>query len=63
MNKLHYESPHTTLKPMDRVIVVTDPAHTGRIERFSGDGMMAWVRWHRGYATWEELHMLRRAVG
>jgi hypothetical protein len=42
-----------------RVYVVTDPKHVGTVERVSDD--MIWVRWHKGFASWELPHMLRVA--
>ncbi len=40
-----------------RVYVVSDPEHVGTVERVRGN--QAFVRWHKGYATWEAIAYLR----
>jgi hypothetical protein len=42
----------------DKVYVVSDSKHVGVITTIKES--QAYVRWHRGYATWHELHTLRR---
>ena len=35
----------------DKVILADDPVHVGTVERPQGE--RTYIRWHRGYATWE----------
>lgn len=43
----------------DKVIVANDPIHVGTVEK--PDSSLVYVRWHRGYATWQSVADLRLA--